>query len=284
MIVDFHTHILPPEFQRYRSEFAARDTTFAEILGNPKAKFATAEDLIEAMDRDNVDFSVVMGFGWTDYGIARSANDYIIDSVAKFPGRLKGFAGINPSWGDVAIDELERCANAKLLGIGEMHPDTQCFDLGDSAVMEPLMNLVCSLGLLVATHCSEPVGHLYKGKGTVRPETLWRFIQAFPDATIICAHWGGGLPFYALMPEVRESLQNVYFDTAASPFLYDKDVFSIVSSLVGAEHILFASDYPLISAARLVGQLETSELSQDEREAIAYGNATRLLRSMTQPP
>ena len=51
----------------------------------------------------------------------------------------------------------------------------------------------------------------------------------------MCAHWGGGLPFYALMPEVEDSLSNVYFDSAASPFLYDASVFPTVAGLVGRE-------------------------------------------------
>ena len=282
MLVDFHTHVLPPEFRDKRSEYAARDATFSELLGNPRARIATADELIEAMDRDGVDVSVVMGLGWTDHRMARDANDYIIESVSRYPDRLKGFAGINPAWGGAAVNEAERCAAAGLLGIGELHPNTQRLDLGNRTIMQPLMEVVRNRGLIVTTHSSEPVGHLYRGKGTVRPEMLWRFIQAFPDVTVVCAHWGGGLPFYALMPEVLESLRNVYFDTAASPFLYDKSVFSTVSSLVGAERILFASDYPLLAAGRIAGQLEASGLPRRERQAIAYGNAVRLLGR--QPP
>ena len=62
MIVDFHTHILPPEFQNRRSEFTNLDETFSDLLRNPTAKIATAEDLIEAMDRDGVDVSVILVF------------------------------------------------------------------------------------------------------------------------------------------------------------------------------------------------------------------------------
>ena len=54
--------------------------------------------------------------------------------------------------------------------------------------------------------------------------------------TIIAAHWGGGLPFYALMPEVRDALQNVWFDTAAGHLLYDRrsiDASSISSASSG---------------------------------------------------
>ena len=66
---------------------------------------------------------------------------------------------------------------------------------------------------------SEPVGHAYAGKGDTFPGELLAMAQRFPNARIVGAHWGGGLPFYAHMPEVREALANVWFDSAASPFL-----------------------------------------------------------------
>ena len=132
-------------------------------------------------------------------------------------------------------------------------------------------------GLIVTTHSSEPVGHLYTGKGAVTPHILMQFISNFPDATIVCAHWGGGLPFYALMPEVAAALRNIYFDTAASPFLYTPQVYSAVSSLVGADKILLGSDYALLRPRRLLGEIAASSLAPEERDAVQGGNAARLL-------
>ena len=277
MTIDFHTHVFPAEFREQRAEYAKRDATFADLFASPKARIATGEELVAAMDRDGVAASVIMGIGWTDLQTARTANDYIIDSVNRYPDRLKGFAGVNPAWGEPAAVEAERCASAGLLGIGELHPDTQGFDPGDHATMEPLMEVVRERRLIVTTHSSEPVGHEYRGKGMVRPDVLWRLIQGYPDVTIVCAHWGGGLPFYALMPEVRDGLANVYFDTAASPFLYRPDVFSTVTSLVGSERILLASDFPLMPLSRLQVQLEASELSAQQQTDVRERNAARLL-------
>lgn len=278
MIIDFHTHIFPPEFDAGRTRYVQADTTFGALYADPKTQMATAEDLVQAMDEDGVDVSVVMGIGWADKGVAREANDYIIDAVVRFPERLVGFAGINPSWGADALRELARCADAGLRGLGELHPDSQGFDLGDDATMRPLMEVVQAKDLMLTTHSSEPVGHTYHGKGNTRPEVLWQFIQNFPDATIVCAHWGGGLPFYALMPEVAESLTNVYFDTAASPFLYSPGVFQAVTRLVGAEKILIGSDYSLLRPARLIKQVQESSLPREDKTAILGGNAERLLR------
>ena len=276
-VVDFHTHVYPEWLRDGRERYAAVDATFGELFADPKARMATADELVAAMDRDGVDRSVVMGIGWTDRGLAREANDYIVESVSRFPDRLTGFGAVNPAWGEEAAREAERCASAGLAGIGELHPDTQGYDLGDESAMGPLMEAARALGLIVLTHSSEPVGHMYQGKGETRPEVVWRFIRNFPEATIVCAHWGGGLPFYALMPEVKEGLANVYFDTAASPFLYDRRVFEAGVGLVGAGRILLGSDYPLLQASRLLRQIEKAGLPEGEKEAIRGGNAGRLL-------
>jgi len=277
MLIDFHTHIFPPEFSANRTRYIDADSTFGALYADPKARIATAEDLIAAMDEDGVDTVVVMGIGWADMGVASEANDYIIDAIGRFPNRLVGFAGINPAWSAGAVRELVRCADAGLRGVGELHPDSQRFDLGDAQAMASVMEVVQANNLILTTHSSEPVGHNYQGKGNTRPDVLWRFIQNFPDATVVCAHWGGGLPFYALMPEVKESLANVYFDTAASPFLYAPNVFETVVRLVGGGKILMGSDYALLRPARLIKQIEESSLTAEDKAAILGGNAERLL-------
>ena len=282
MIVDAHCHILPPSFPQRRRELAARDATFNAILSNPDARIADADALLRAMDRDGVDHAVVMGMGWSDYQVAVEANDYLIEAVAAHPDRLTGFASVNPAWGDEALKEAERCAAAGLRGIGELHPDSQGTDITDRALMSSLMDMARALALPVLLHCSEPVGHRYPGKGETTPDKVMALIENFPENTIICAHWGGGLPFYALMPEVGEALKNVYFDSAASPFLYRPEIYRSVADLVGVDRILFASDYPLMRPARPLAPLRQAQdeagqrLTESERGLIVGGNAARL--------
>ena len=277
MIIDFHTHIFPPWLRPRREEYLKRDATFGELFASPDARMATAERLVRRMDEDGVDVSVVMGIGWTDIGLARAVNDYLIEAVEKHPDRLVGLAGVNSAWGKEAVEEARRCAEAGLRGIGELHPDTQGYDLGDLDTMAPLMETVREHGLIVTTHSSEPVGHEYPGKGKTRPEVLWRFIRNFSDVPIVCAHWGGGLPFYGLMPEVKEGLDRAYFDTAATSLLYDAWIFETVASAIGPERILMGSDYPLVRARTVIGQVESSGLSRSDKGLILGGNAAQLL-------
>src|SRR5439155_122389 len=89
---------------------------------------------------------------------------------------------------------------------------------------EPARARIASVADLL--HSSEPVGHLYRGKGQNSPDKIYAFALAHPDLKIVAAHWGGGLPFYYLMPEMGPSLPNLYFDSAATELLYDGHVYT----------------------------------------------------------
>jgi hypothetical protein len=277
MIIDFHTHIFPPEIIKNRDDYLKNEPLFAELYSSPKARLITAEELIENMDREGVDLSVALNIGWTSQEICRRTNDYILESVARYPGRLVGFGMIPPRAGESALREIEYCAQGGARGIGELRPDTQNLDLKDKQFLQPFVELLQKYQLILLTHSSEPVGHSYFGKGKVTPEVLYPFIANFPDLTIVCAHWGGGLPFYALMPEVAASLANTFFDTAASPFLYRPQIFKYVAEIVSPEKILFGSDYPLMPIKRIRDQIESVGLEQKSMKLILGENARRLL-------
>ena len=275
MATDYHAHIFPPDLRERRERWLARDAAFADMFADPAAPMASAADLIRAMDEDAVRRSAAMGMGWTDIGLARESNDYILDAAREYPGRIIPFCSVNPAWGgNAAASEIDRCARLGARGIGELHPDAQRFDMADD--VRPALEAADAHRLAITVHSSEPVGHLYPGKGETTPRELMRLVEtarAYPNARIICAHWGGGLPFYALMPEVRDALANVWFDTAATPFLYSRRVFSVVSALVGKSKILPASDFPLIRFARIRRQIERAGMRvEDFGEDCPFGD------------
>ena len=277
MIIDFHTHVFPPQIKKNRRQYIESDPCFAILYSNPKAELATVEELISSMDKEGVDISVIVNYGWTTHELCVETNDYILESIARYPRRLVGFCAVQPNAGEAAIAEIERCAQAGIKGVGEMRPDIQLFDPGDEMFMAPLVEVMKKHRLVMLTHASEPVGHTYPGKGTVTPEVLYPFITSFPDLPVVCAHWGGGLPFYALMPEVKQAMGNVFFDTAASPFLYTPEVYTRVVELVGEDKILFGTDYPLLAPSRLLNEISSLNLPEDTKHLILSGNARRLL-------
>jgi len=277
MTIDFHTHVFPPQIKKDRQKYVELDPCFAILYSDPKARIATTDELIASMDEADIDISVITNIGWTTHELCLETNDYIMESVARYPERLIGFGTVQPQSPEGAVAEVERCAKAGLKGVGEMRPDIQLLDLTDELMMAPFVEALIRHKLILLTHASEPVGHGYPGKGNITPEVLYPFIINFPELTIVCAHWGGGLPFYALMPEVKKAMANVFFDTAASPLLYTPEIYNQVIQLVGANKILFGSDYPLLAPARLIKEIKALNLPKETENLILSENARRLL-------
>ena len=277
MIIDFHTHIFPPEIKNNRSRYVEQDPCFAVLYSDKKAKMATAEELISSMDKAVIDKSVILNIGWTTHEFCVETNNYILESISRYPDRLIGFCSVQPLAFDAALEEVGRCAAAGCKGVGELRPDIQLFDLMDEQVAQPLVDIIRKHNLVLLTHSSEPAGHDYPGKGACTPDMLYPFIATYPDIKTVCAHWAGGLPFYSLMPEVDKAMKNTYFDSAASPYLYRPEIYQHVSQLVGAEKILLGSDFPLIEQKRALKELEDAALTREEKELIGSVNALKLL-------
>ena len=277
MLIDFHTHIFPPDIQRHRERYCARDPWFDKLYSNPGTRIATAEDLIAEMDESGVEVSVTFSFGWTDTGLIEETNNYVIDVMRRYPKRIYGMAVLQPTAGAQAVRELDRCARAGMIGLGELMPHGQGYKLSDIELLMPVMEVVREHQLIVLSHCSEPIGHIYPGKGDVTLQDVVTFLTEFPDVPFVAAHWGGGLPFYCLMPEIQQITANVWYDTAATAYLYRNTIVPVVAELVGVERILFASDFGLLRQRRIMDYISQSGLDADAVENVLGRNAQQLL-------
>lgn len=277
MIIDCHTHIFSPELIKNRFDYASRDTCFAELYGNPKAKMVSAEKLIDDMDKAGVDKSVVLNIGWRSIDLCYVTNNYILEAAAKYPSRLIPFCAVPQLCTPESIAEIDRCVKGGVKGIGELRPDIE-LDLMDEYGVAYLAEYLKTNKLSLLVHSTEPVGHDYPGKDLVTPAVLETFIGQLPGVNIICAHWGGGLPFYTLMPEVKKTLAHVYYDSAASPFLYNSNVYAAVAGLAGKDRILFGTDYPLISQKRQLDEINALEMDAADKALLLGGNAAKLFK------
>jgi len=280
-MIDFHVHITPPDIIADWQKYAEKEPYFALLSRSRSNKFAAAEDLIAALEADGtVDRAVVFGFAFRDMGLCRYVNDYVIEKIRKYPEKLTGFL-VTPVRGKESAKEIERCARLGLAGVGELFPEGQGFDLEDTAQMKSLTETCLEFSLPLLLHANEPVGHYYPGKTDVSLRQMETFVTDNPELKIILAHWGGGLLFYETMVEIKEKFRNVYYDTAATPFLYDSRIYRAAKALGLCEKILFGSDFPLLAPSRYLPALEESGLGPEEKNLILTGNAQRLLGKKT---
>lgn len=273
-VIDCHTHIVPPDVIAGRERLCRDERWFGLLYANPSTRLASAEDLLAAMDAAGVAMAVAFGFAFRDAGLCRACNDYVLEAARGAPDRVIPFAVVNPADPRTACDEALRCLDAGAAGLGELMPDGQGFTLADP-ILDGLLALARERRAPVMIHVNERLGHDYAGKGSQGPEEAYRLALRHPESTLIYAHWGGGLPFYELMPEVRAALRNVYYDTAASPYLYDDAVHRHAMAWAPTK-VLFGSDYPLIAPRRHLRRLRRAGLDETSLEALLGGNARAL--------
>ncbi len=277
MIIDAHTHIFPEEVCRRREDFFADEPAFRLLYDSPKAKMVTPEELVGALDEEGVEAAVVLGFPWRQEKLWRRHHEVIQEAMRRFPRRLAGFCAVH-LLSPGAPREVERCLSAGFKGVGELAWYLE--DLGSAltTVLGPIAELCQHYRVPLLLHTNDPVGHTYPGKAPMSLPELYRAIKTFPEIDWILGHWGGGLPFYGLMKkEAPEVFRRVYFDTAASPYLYRPEIYRLGMEMAGPEKILFGSDYPLLPPSRYLKEIEGTDLSEEWREMLLGKNAAKLL-------
>lgn len=286
MIVDIHTHYQFPEFTANPQAYLEREPFAAQLASNPKHRDVTVDEMVAAADRAGVQWLGLMGGMFMRHETCVELNNYGLESLTRYPDRLLPFACLQPKAGQDALKEFRRCVESGMAGAGELNPAGQGFALDDPDFMA-IAKAAIEMDVPILLHFNETVGHEYPGKGRVPLRDLYQFILKFPQLKLIVAHWGGGLPYFELMPEVREACRNVYYDTAASPLLYKPSIFPITAQLAGGRKILFGTDFPLVCFPKeqiepefetFIRHVRGSGLSTNTLEAVLGGNAARLFR------
>lgn len=277
MIVDFHVHIFPEDFCRDRECLFPGESAFKLLYNTSKSKLVNVEALISAMDEEEVDRSVVFGFPWKSADTFQRHNDYIMESVSRYPDRLTGFCCFDANHPE-APAEAARCLKNGLSGVGELAFYESGIDEIALDRLEPVLAVCREKACPVLIHTNEPVGHAYPGKAPIQPTQIYTMVKRFPQNRFVLAHWGGGLFFYHLMKkETRETLKNVWYDTAASPYLYRSQIWSVAVKAVGPDKILFGSDFPLIRPSRYFKDMAEGGLNPSEKKKVCGENAAVLL-------
>jgi uncharacterized protein len=278
VIVDAHTHAFPPEWIADRVNHCRRDRWFGDLYEAPSAKMIDGVDLVSAMDSAGVALAIACGWPWLDPGLCREHNDYLADATRTSNGRLAWLGIVAPTSPEAAA-ETERCLALGASGIGELNADAQGVDIAQPGLLADVVATLIAAERPLLLHASEPVGHRYPGKGTATPDRLLSFLVANPQLRVVLAHWGGGLPFYELMPEVTALTQNVVYDTAASSYLYRPGVFRTVLDIAGPERVLWASDHPVLGMGKFLERTRRlAAIHPDERALVMSDNARRVYR------
>jgi predicted TIM-barrel fold metal-dependent hydrolase len=290
VIIDAHVHLYPPEVDLDPAGWAARtgERHWAVLCtrkrrdGRPVQSLPSVTELLQALDTANVSRAVLLGWYWEKPETCVWQNRFYASCVRAHPDRFSAFATIHPAAGENAtLDEVRRAHADGLIGLGELSPHSQMFPV-DDPVFTAVLSLAGELQMPVNLHVTDPASRPYVGRSETPLDDFVRLARAFPATNFILAHWGGMLPLVDKAVNEHTS-PNIYYDTAASPLLYNQDVWNRALPAFGADRVLFGSDFPLNlypkldeapGLIRFVGEAKQAEVGA----AVFAGNAARLLR------
>lgn len=172
-----------------------------------------------------------------------------------------------------AVEEVERIKSLGLCGI-KLHPEYQFFRPDDERLF-PIYCKAAEMGLFVVFHAGwDPIG---KDEILAPPRSFAYIAEKFPDLTIVAAHVGGMKLFDEVEDCLAGKFDNVYFDTGAvADYIKSEQLFRIIEKH-GADKILFASDAPWDDPLKEAEMINSSPLSDKEKNMIFYENAERLV-------
>jgi len=273
-VIDAHTHIFPPDVIKMRDRIASSDVRFSLLYANPKARMADVVDLGRYMTEEQIDRAVITAFPFKDIALITACNDYILDSAQRDP-KLIPFAMVGVEDESFALAETARSFGLGARGIGELAFYETGFGAKERKALDSLADYAGKNHLPLMIHVNEQVGHVYHGKTKMDFQELVAFVEVHPELVVILSHLGGGICFYEFMPEIKKAFARVFYDLAAVPLLYAKEVYGFMAQYM-PDKVLFGSDYPLLSYKRYARDFDL--LEEKNRQKLLHLNARNVFR------
>ena len=239
--------------------------------------------------------------------LAREANDYLAEQIRRHPDRFAGFAALPLQDPVAAIAELER-AVTQLGFVGALINGHTNGAYLDERPYWDIWERAEQLRVPIYLHPADSPADqmkIYQGYPGLRSAT-WNWtvetathalriicsgiFDAFPRVIMLLGHMGEALPY------VLKRIDDGWGGTPQSnhlqhlPSYYIKNNVMITTSAncspealscallaVGADHLLFSTDYPYASMEHTTRFVETAPISEMDREKIFHVNAERLL-------
>jgi len=251
----------------------------------------------------------------TATSLAEIANDRLAEMIARHPTRYAGLASFAPQDPARAAKEIDRAINKlKLNGlIVNSHTNSEYLD---NRKFWPIFEAATAVDAAIYIHPRNPPApaaeflkadvNLWAAIWGYQQETglhamrliISGIFDEFPKLKIVLGHAGEAVPYwlYRIDYMYANAASGIYKSVSGrklkrKPSDYVKDNFYITTSgmndhavlrynhgVLGADHILFAIDYPYQESVEACRFMNTAPLPEADVEKIAHGNAERIFR------
>jgi aminocarboxymuconate-semialdehyde decarboxylase len=265
---------------------------------------------IKHMDAAGIDLSIVSltcpNVYWGDEGIscraARESNDTMAEAQSTYRDRIRWFTSLPWEYPQRAVEELERtCANG---AVGVMVLANVAGRSLTDPLFAPIWAEIDRRGLPVLVHPTDPpgvdlmdmtkfdlswsVGFMFDTTLAITRMIFEGFFDRHPNLKVIAAHGGGTLPYLVgrfekgdevelaqrrqMKRKPTDYLRHIYYDNIT----YNLGALRYLVSVVGADHVMFGTDWPHWVHDTKGAFANTAELPASECAAIRGDNAMRV--------
>lgn len=248
----------------------------------------------------------------TAVDISKDANDYIANAIKKHPNRLAGFATLPIMVPDIASDELERMVKEHDFKGAIINGHTNGRYLDDEFFW-PILERAEELKVPIYLHPTIPpqpvieasyMGNFSQEVSTLLARNAWGWhietglhilriilsgaFDQYPDLQFIIGHMGEGLPF--MQQRIDESInkETSKLERPVSAYLQENinytfsglnytQTFLNLFLEMGADRIMFSTDYPFVPMEETRKFLDQLPVSTADKKKILHSNAERLL-------
>ncbi len=257
-IIDSHCHVYPDKIADKAVEGIGK---FYDLSMYYDGRYST---LVEFGSKIGCKHYVIFSVATTSHQV-HSINSFIADTVAQSDGLMTGLGALHPDSENIE-DDIAEIISLGLKGI-KMHPDFQKFKIDDKKCYK--IYEMCQGRLPVLLHTGDS-RYDYSN-----PQRMKKVLEGFPNLTIIGAHFGG----WSCWKEAAETLsgyKNFYVDCSSSFDWLSADESREIVRMYGADHVLFATDFPMWNHETEYRRFADMNLTDEENRLILYKNAAKL--------
>jgi uncharacterized protein len=197
-------------------------------------------------------------------------NDALLALAHEHPGKIRGYAAVNPNYTSHALTELTRCLGAGMIGI-KLAASRRATD----RLLDPICELARERGVPVLHHVWQHRRRDWPGQEASDAAELATLARRHSGVGFILAHIGGGGEWGHSLAAVQE-VSNVYVDLSGSGV--DGGMLEACVDSVGVDRLLWGCDLTIDTGWAKLRYLEQL-LPPGALEQIRWKNAARIFPS-----
>ncbi len=196
-----------------------------------------------------------------------AGNDALLGLQREHPGKIRGYACVNPNYGAHARAEIIRCLDAGMVGV-----KLAASRRADDPLLDPIAALAGERRVPVLQHIWQHRRRDWPGQEASDATELGTLARRHPDVAFILAHIGGGGDWLHSLHAIAD-VPNVYVDLSGSGV--DGGMLEACLAAVGVSRLLWGTDLTMDTGWAKLRYLE-SLLNKDELSLVRWKNAARI--------